>query len=216
MKWLVQLVLAIAVFSAAAQGRSPFLHAVENDQSTVVARLLAQGADPNEADERGNPALLLALRAEAWAAADVLARHPRTQLDAANAAGETALMMAALRGSLEWTRRLVGQGAAVQRSGWSPLHYAASGPEPRVVELLLSLGAPIEAPSPNGTTPLMMAAGYGAIDAVAVLLARGADPKARNALGIDAAEFARRAGRDDLAATLARRAGAPAPTPARP
>ena len=216
MKFAIQLILVACVFSAHAQTvpapRSAFVHAVENDQASVVGRALALGADPNQADERGNSALILALRAEAWASADVLLRDPRIQLDAANAVGETALMLAALRGSVEWTRRLAGQGAAVNRQGWAPLHYAASGPEPKVVELLLALGAQIEAPSPNGTTPLMMAAGYGAIDSDALLLARGADPRAKNALGIDAAEFARRAGRDELAARLARLAAAAAPT----
>jgi len=40
-------------------------------------------------------------------------------------------MMAALRGSLEWTQRLIERGAAINRDGWTPLHYAASGPEPK-------------------------------------------------------------------------------------
>jgi ankyrin repeat protein len=66
------------------------------------------------------------------------------------------------------------------------------------VALLLDRGAPIEALSPNRTTPLMMAAGYGAEANVDLLLARGADPKRRNDRDFDAAAFARQAGRDFL------------------
>jgi hypothetical protein len=48
----------------------------------------------------------------------------------------------------------------------------------------------------------MMAAGYGAEASVELLLARGADRKLRNDLGLTAADFAQRAGRDALAKRL--------------
>ena len=68
----------------------------------------------------------------------------------------------------------------MHQDGWSPLHYAAAGPEPKIVAMLLDRGAPIDARSPNQTTPLMMAAGYGAEANVDLLLARGADKRLRN------------------------------------
>ncbi|MNC96496.1 Ankyrin repeats (3 copies) [compost metagenome] len=71
-----------------------------------------------------------------------------------------------------------------------------------MVELLLARGAPIDARSPNGTTPLMMAARYGAIDAADLLARRGADRTLRNDRGLNAADFAAGAGRDDLAQRL--------------
>ena len=120
----------------------------------------------------------------------------------ANANGETPLMMAALRGQLAWCQRLVARGVPVDRGGWTPLHYAASGPDPQVVGWLLDRGAKLEARSPNGSTPLMMAAGYGSESSVEVLLARGADPKLRNDPGLTAADFAQRAGREALARRL--------------
>ena len=134
-------------------------------------------------------------------AAALLARR-ELKVDATNAADETPLMMAALRGNLEWTQRLLDRGAQVTRNGWTPLHYAASGPEPKLLTLLLDRGAAIDAPSPNRTTPLMMAARYGAPGAAELLLARGADVRARNELGLTAADFARQVGRDALAAKL--------------
>jgi ankyrin repeat protein len=74
-------------------------------------------------------------------------------IDAANANGETPLMMAAMRGQVAWVQRLLERGAKVNREGWTPLHYAAAGPSVPVIELLLTRGAAIDARSPNGTTP---------------------------------------------------------------
>jgi ankyrin repeat protein len=61
----------------------------------------------------------------------------------------------------------------------------------------------VNAPSPNGTTPLMMAARYGHEDSVQVLLAAQADPRARNQKDLSAADFAKEAGREALASRLA-------------
>jgi uncharacterized protein len=82
------------------------------------------------------------------------------------------------------------------------LHYAASGPEPKLLAWLLDQGAAIDAPSPNRTTALMMAARYGAIDGADLLLARGANARLRNDRELSAADFARMAGREALAARL--------------
>ena len=81
-----------------------------------------------------------------------------------------------------------------------------------VVRWLLDQGVPVDAPAPNRSTPLMMAARYGASESVELLLARGADPRPRNDRGMDAADFARGAGRDALAERLTALAAA-APRP---
>ena len=99
---------------------------------------------------------------------------------------------------------LLARGGQVNRAGWTPLHYAASGPEPKLVALLLERGALIEAHSPNRTTPLMMAARYGANDSAVLLLQRGADVRVKNDAGFNAVDFARQAGREPLAAQLER------------
>ena len=65
-------------------------------------------------------------------------------------------------------------------------------------------GADVNAASPNGSTPLMMAAQYGSEDGVKLLLAGGADPKRRNQRDLKASDFARLAGRENLATALAK------------
>jgi hypothetical protein len=202
LRLFLYIVVAIGVSPANAGAYEDYFRAVSADDARTVSGLLERGFDPNSPDERGQVGLYLALRDGSLKVAATLLAHPGLKVDAVNAADETPLMMAALRGNLEWTQRLIDRGAKVSRSGWTPLHYAASGPEPKVLTLLLDRGAPIDAPSPNRTTPLMMAAQYGSPDTAEVLLARGADPKARNALGLTAADFARQGGRDSLAARL--------------
>jgi len=201
-KFVVHLVAAVAVSVAYAGPKEDFFKALEIDAPNTVSRLLVSGLDPNQRDDQGQVGLYLALRASSLQAAEVLLTAPTLDVNAANAAGETPVMMAALRGHLELTRRLLDRGAQLQRDGWTPLHYAASSPEPRVVSLLLDRGAQIDARSPNGTTPLMMAARYGAIDAAELLRQRGADASLRNDRGLTAADFAAAAGRDDLAQRL--------------
>ena len=65
------------------------------------------------------------------------------------------------------------------------------------MELLLEHHAFIDAESPNGTTPLMMAAHYGSPAAVKLLLEAGADTAMKNQLGMTAIDFARRGNRPD-------------------
>lgn len=179
-----------------------FFRAVNVDNAGTVKSLLARGFDPNTPDESGHVALYLALRSESTKVFTLLIDHPGLKVDAVNSADETPLMMAALRGQVDSTQRLLARGAAINRPGWTPLHYAASGPEVQVVALLLDRGAVVDAPSPNRTTALMMAARYGSEDAVRLLRARGADLKARNDLGLNAADFARLGGRESLTREL--------------
>jgi uncharacterized protein len=198
--------LCIALASAIpvhAGAYEDFFKAVSLDDAAAVERLLQRGFDANSVDETGQGALFLAMREGAFKVAGTLLKSPGLKVDLANSAGETALMMAALRGHDEWLPQLVAQGAAIEREGWTPLHYAATGPRPATVAWLLERGARIDTKSPNGTTPLMMAARYGSEESVDLLLRRGADPKLRNQLNLSAADFARLAARERLAERLA-------------
>ncbi|WAC70917.1 ankyrin repeat domain-containing protein [Roseateles sp. SL47] len=181
---------------------SPLHEAARFDHAGAVMKLLLAGADPNARDAQRNTPLHVAIREESENAFNGLLKSPATDVNAINQAGETPLMLAAIKGRLPWVKTLVERGAHVNEAGWSPLHYAASGPNEAVVRWLLEQGAALNARSPNGTTPLMMAAGYGGLSSVEVLLAANADVRLKNDVGLTAADFARRAGQDDLAKKL--------------
>ena len=196
------LIVVVGFSSANAGSYEDFFSAIVRDDPAAVTALLRRGFDVNSRDPQGQAGLFLALRGGSLKAADALWEVPSLDLDALNETDESALMIAALKGRLDWCRRLLERGAAVNKTGWSPLHYAATGPEPAVVKLLLARGGAVDAESPNRSTPLMMASRYGPEASVDLLLARGADPRRANDQKLRAADFARLAGRSALAERL--------------
>ncbi|WP_448173563.1 ankyrin repeat domain-containing protein [Rhizobacter fulvus] len=172
--------------------------AIKNDNASLLSGLLDRGFDPNTRDPKGQPGLTVALQERSPKALKALLERRHIDINALNQAGESPLMMAALKGDVPAAQQLLERGAKVNQSGWAPLHYAATGPETRLVQLLLERGAEINAPSPNGTTPLMMAAQYGTEDSVRLLLERGADASRRNDRGMRAADFAKLSGREPV------------------
>lgn len=199
LRFIVLSLVSIALSSARAGSYDDFFIAIVNDDTGTIQSLLARGFDPNTVNPKGQTPLFLALQSGSLKAAQTLWQHPDLRIDAPNAADETPLMMAALRGQVAWCEKLVARGAAINRPGWTPLHYAASGPSAQALTWLLAHGAELEARSPNGNTALMMAARYGAEESVEALLAKGADTAPRNDQGLDAGELALRSGREALA-----------------
>jgi uncharacterized protein len=189
--------------SALANPAEDYFIAVGRDDDQAITALVAKGQDPNLRRSDGQTALHVALRDESPKVFKALMGLPKLDVNAMNTSGESPLMMAALRGNLEAAEALLARGARAQHDGWAPLHYAATGPEPKLVGLLLARGAKLESLSPNKTTPLMMAARYGDERNVDVLLAQGASRQARNDKNLNAADFARLGGREKLAARLA-------------
>jgi ankyrin repeat protein len=203
LKKILYLLVLLGFSFARAGSYEDWFRAVELDTPSTVTSLLQRGFDPNSVNPRGEHALYIALREGALKVADVLIRWPKTNVDWENAQGETPLMMAALRGHLDQAKALIERDAAVNKVGWTPLHYAATKGDPQLIALLLEHHAFIDAESPNKTTPLMMAAHYGTAAAVKLLLAEGADPSLRNQLGLNAIDFANRASRQEAADLIA-------------
>ena len=106
------------------------------------------------------------------------------------------------RGDLELVLALIARGADINKPGWAPLHYAATKGSVPIVRELLDKSAYIDAESPNGTTPLMMAAMYGTPEVVKILLEAGADPTIQNGLGLTALDFAKTMERNKESAAL--------------
>ena len=206
MKFIVYLAVAAVVSSANAGSYDDFFRAVHGNDAVTVKALVARGFDPNASDERGQPALMRALEAGAGDVALALARLPGTDVDAQNPAGETPLMMAAMKNNNAVCKALIERGAKIDRPGWTPLHYAAAGSSLPALRLLLAEGATVDARAPNGRTPLMMAALYADETLVEALLEAGADLHAREESGATAAELATAGGREWLGEKLAERA----------
>ena len=183
-----------------------FQSAIRDNESAVIA-LALRGADLNRRNDKGEHALLVAIRQGSGKVANFLVGQNVVDVNARSPDGETPLMLAAIGGDLELARRLVvDRRAEVNQPGWTALHYAASSKSPAsvdMVHLLLEHHAYIDAESPNRTTPLMMAAQYGLADVVTLLLDQGADPSLRNDKGLTAIDFARMARREADAERIA-------------
>ena len=200
--------------TARAGAYEDFFVALRQDDVRTIESLLRRGFDVNTLDPQGQPPLVIALKEPSPRAVQLLLATPRLKPELRNRQGESALMMAALKGQIDAVRTLIARDADVNKTGWTPLHYAASTPQESqvaAVALLLEHHAYIDAESPNGTTPLMMAAHYGHIAVVRRLLEEGADVLARNQRGLTAIDFANRAERKDVAELIAAAARGKAP-----
>lgn len=199
--WLI--FLLVGTETASAGSYEDFFKAVNQDDSSQVRRLLVRGFDANTADPSGQTGLHLALREPSLKSALVLIEWPRTDVNQLNAQGESALMLTAIKGQAELAAKLIGKKADVNKTGWTALHYAASAGHLDLISLLLENSAYIDAESPNRTTPLMMAARYGSVAAVKLLLDQDADPQLKNQQGLAALDFAQQGNRPDAAEIIA-------------
>ena len=201
-KKTIYLVVFIGFSSAQAGSYEDFFSAIKNDDAGKIRQLLMRGFDANTRDPQGQHGLILAIREPSPKVAIALVDAPKINLNALNSLGESSLMLAALKGQRELATKLIAKGADVNKTGWTPLHYAASNGHVDVIKLLIENHAYIDAESPNGSTPLMMASMYGNAQSVKLLLEEGADSLLKNQIGLTALQFAQRANRPDSAELL--------------
>jgi hypothetical protein len=203
LKKLVYLFVFVGCGVVHAGSYEDFFDAIKQDNPAKLQALLARGFDANTPDPKGQHGLYLALTEPSLKAAQVLINWPKTDVNRLNLKGESPLMLAALKGQQDLAAQLIKRGADVNKTGWTALHYAASSAQLAIISLLIEHSAYIAAESPNGTTPLMMAAMYGSPEAVKLLLQEGADPQLKNQQGLTALQFAQRANRPDSAEAIA-------------
>jgi ankyrin repeat protein len=116
---------------------------------------------------------------------DVLANAP---VDAADAAGQTALHRAAMVGDADRCRELLARGADVDARNayrYTPLALAVIAHDVETVRVLIEHGADVGAQRRLGFTPLYDAAADGQVEIMRLLMAAGADPTQRTEYGFE-------------------------------
>jgi ankyrin repeat protein len=162
---------------------TPLMRAAQAGSADLVNQLLAQGADVNAKDQRGQTALFVAclhgrathglVRALLTAAADINAK---------DSLGRTPLLVA-IQSEQDVPGLPIGDGAAV-------------------VKELLSANADVNTRDAEGVTPLIAAAKYADVEIVYALLKSNADASARDASGETALSAAVQANRPDVVKAL--------------
>ncbi|OBV38756.1 ankyrin repeat domain-containing protein [Janthinobacterium psychrotolerans] len=202
-KTVAAVLLCVSAAVLAAPDQAGFYRAVSIDNASGVRKMLHDGVNPNVPDEqRGDIALVIALRDDADKVFRLLLETPGVDLEARSANGNTALMMAAYKHKREAVDALLAKGARVNQSGWTALHYAASAGDLPIMQLFLARGAKVDAYAPTNITPLMFAAREGQEEAVKLLLASGADASLKSSHGWTAAQFAQAADKPGVAAII--------------
>lgn len=198
------LALGLAIPTAFARDAlQSFGLAVRANDVSFLRQMPALGLNEKTRDDLSNNLLMLAIRDDGEMLALALLKQPAWQspevLNYQNQLGETALMIAAVKGSVPIARALIGLGAEINRTGWTPMHYAATTGQVEIIRLLAEKSAYIDAASPNKTTPLMMAARFNHRPAAAALIELGADPTQTNEAGLTARDYAVELNNKDLA-----------------
>jgi TonB family protein len=176
----------------AATASGDLVRAAANGSTTLVRKLIDEGADIEET----NPGGLTPLMASAEkGSVEVI----RMLLDAGAVVNRgspvnyPALTYAAFGGHFEVVELLLARGARTDMRGetrMTPLLAASTASEPKSVRLLLEKGADIEATDNQGRTSLMFAAAAGEPRTIDILIAAGADVDARSTDGYTALALA--------------------------
>ena len=191
------LIFVLSLWAAAASAALPdpiaFAWAIERGDLNKARAWLDEGLDPEfQSNPLGSGLMIAAWNGNIEMMALFVERgaNPRR----ANRNGEQPLQLAAWNGHLDSVKWLLDHGAALNREGnqWGALHYAVFNGHPALVKYLMERGAEVNAPSPTGSTPLMLAAREGREELTRVLLESGADRRSKNDWGDTALTMAMR------------------------
>jgi ankyrin repeat protein len=186
-------------FAQTAAQITDFTKAAKFDDVSEIQSLLKAGVSPNTLDPNGNPMLIVAIRDKSPKVTNLLLANKAIDIDLSNKSGESPLMIASIEGDLPLVETMVLKNKAqVNKTGWTPLHYACSTGKLSVAEFLVANGAKVNALSPSETTPLMMAVSSGNELLIKFLLDKGADLNMRNHEGYSAIDVAVLFNRDDI------------------
>lgn len=181
-----------------------FRSAIRTGNVSTIRSMLKDGLTPNVMMGNGDTAFTYAMRADQPRVATVLLESGELNVNKLNRFGETPLMLAVFKGDKKIFERLLELGADPNgSSNWTALHYAASSGQNAFVKKLLELGANPNAQTKAGVTPLIMAARMPSRETVMTLLRAGAYRDYCTDRGLSPADFAKKAGDEELAKYLA-------------
>jgi quinoprotein dehydrogenase-associated probable ABC transporter substrate-binding protein len=183
------------------QGETPLHQAIIQRSPSMVAFLLAHGADANVRDRDGWTPLMTAAYCDDATDVKVLAAHggdPNT----VSAQNLTPLGIAAQYGKNAAAVALIESGAdpgrAIGEGGYTPLMLATANHAPELAVALIRKGADVNAHNAGGVTALMIAAAAGRADLVELLVRAGADARAQSERGDTALSIARAKGNEQV------------------
>ncbi|MEQ8818763.1 MAG: ankyrin repeat domain-containing protein [Sumerlaeia bacterium] len=177
------------------RGRTVLWCAAEYGQELAVEFLLARGADPLRDRQLGFSPLREAVQTGRGSLVAALVRYGGVEKDDLNSIPDL-LYFCALHGDVEAVRVLLDMGANPQggTADWrfAPMSGAATAGSVEVIELLAERGAPVQPEHDRAWTPLHSAAINARAEAIARLIALGADPRRQNGEGLTAGQLIER------------------------
>lgn len=192
-KLLIRLCLVFSVGLAHGGAYEDILNAAEKSENATVVDLLRRGMDVNSADPSGNTLVMIAARNANLELLDFLLNN-RAGVNRRNRFGDTAMLLAAVKGSLAAMRLLSEHGGELEPGGWSALHYAVFGQNQDLLAWVIAQKPKLDARAPNGQTALMLASKIGNLEFVRMLVDADADMDLADYDGATAVSLARKAG----------------------
>jgi len=191
--------LQLAAGTEQLQGQAQ--QAVREGRFADLQQLLQAGVDANALDAEGQTMLMRAadrgdLKSVKLLLANGAQVNAKTAVDQEGRGAHTALHDAMRLDAVDVVDALVKAGAdprAKANQFWTPMHYAAYLGAVQSIRYLHQHGVSIDEPfsGARGSTPLMIAAQYGQVRTIRVLLELGADPVHRDIYNEDACGYAR-------------------------
>ncbi len=189
----------MGIDSANSAGDTALMRAAAGGRLELVEILMNAGADPRAVNAKGRTPLMFSAES---GRADVcrLLLDRGADFDTKDSEGWTALKLAAFNGRADVVELFAGKVSNEILD--QVLLVAAFHGDAAVIDQLLNFGAYINTRSPEGHTPLMIAAQAGNLDAVKLLLQNRANPYAIDESEQTAANLAEAAGHLDVSELL--------------
>ena len=185
-------------------GWTPLHSAAAKGSTNVIALLLKRRVPANAISQSGTPLDLAKAYKQPEAAAMLQARRGRE-------GREVSVHMAAAKGDAIAVQAFLRRGVKVNMPGplhkSTPLHWAAGAGKVNTMEVLISLGADVEAVSDSDATPLHQAVLRNRLEAVKLLIRSNADLNSQNKSRHTPLDYATANGWTELV-TLLKSAGA--------